>query len=196
MSIRSRSTIFTGIDSTPVLVARDTSLNKTTVRGLGDLTLGAAYVVAPEEFPVEVEFSGRVKFSTASENRLTSGKTDYSLGADVSFPLGKVVPFASVSYRVLGDVDSYALRDGPAASAGASYAINSGTFVLASYHYSQSATRFISDSHELFAGASTRLARTPFRVTAFATKGLSQGAADVAGGVSLSFGLGGRSDAQ
>ncbi|SEN62330.1 hypothetical protein SAMN05192583_3178 [Sphingomonas gellani] len=191
MRIRSRSTIFTGIDATPVLVAPNTSPIKRTADGFGDLTLGAAYTIAPEGAPVEVELSGRAKLNTATKSSgLSSGENDYALGADVSVPMGRVIPFASFTYRFLGDTATYRLRDGPAASAGASYSLGSDSFLLASYHYSRAATRFVGDAHELFAGASTRLARTPIRVTGFVTAGLSSGAADAAGGVALSYGFG------
>lgn len=188
MQIRSRSTIFTGIDATPVLVAPDTSSVKRTAEGFGDLTLGASYLIASESSPMEVELSGRAKLNTATErSRLSSGKKDYALGADVSVPLGKISPFVSISYRWLGDTVQYRLRDGPAASIGSSYALGPESFLLVSYHYSRSATRLVSDAHELFAGASTRIAKSPFRLTCFTTAGLSRGAAAVSGGVALSF---------
>ena len=48
MSIRSRGTIFTGIDSTPVIVAGDTGQRRVTNSGLGDLTLGVTYALAAD----------------------------------------------------------------------------------------------------------------------------------------------------
>jgi hypothetical protein len=188
--MRSRSTIFTGIDATPVLVAPNTSASKRTADGFGDLTLGAAYTIAPAGSPVEVELSGRAKLNTATKGSgLSSGKNDYAVGADLSVPMGRVTPFASFTYRFLGDTTIYQLRDGPAASAGISYSFGSDSFLLASYHYSRAATAFVTDAHELFAGASTRLARTPIRVTGFVTKGVSNGAADASAGLALSYGL-------
>jgi hypothetical protein len=190
MRIRSRSTIFTGVDSTPVLVAPNTSPVARTARGFGDLTVGAAYTIASASSPVEIELSGRVKINTATEqSRLSSGENDYAAGADVSMPIGRVTPFASVSYRILGDNALYRLRDGPAASAGASYALGSNSFVLTSYHYSRAASGLVEDAHELFAGASTKIAGSPLRLTGFATAGLSRGAADASGGLALSVGL-------
>ncbi|WP_260600083.1 hypothetical protein [Sphingomonas endolithica] len=195
MRIRSRSKIFTGIDATPVLVAPNTSLVKKTTDGFGDLTLGASYTVADKALPVEVELSGRAKINTAVESSgLSSGANDYALGADVSAPLGSVTPFASFSYRFLGNTSAYRLRDGPAASAGASYALGSQSFVLVSYHYSRAATRLVDDSHELFAGATTRIGRSPLRLTGFTTAGLSRGAAAASAGVAVSFGLMRRDD--
>lgn len=190
MQIRSRSMIFTGVDSTPVLVATDTAATRRTSDGFGDLTLGAAYTIAPRGAPLEIELSGRAKINTATTgSRLSSGRNDYAAGIDVSVPIGKVIPFASFSYRFLGDTAAYDLRDGPAASAGTSYALGTGTFLLASYHYSRAATALVRDAHELFAGASTRITGTPLRVTGFTTAGLSRGAADYSAGLALSLGV-------
>lgn len=193
MRIESRSTIFTGIDATPILVAPNTSLARRTAKGFGDLTLGASYTIASDSSPIEIELSGRAKINTASDHSgLSSGKNDYALGTDISLPIGKITPFVSFSYRFLGDTAVYDLRDGPAASAGASYALSSDSFLLASYHYSRAATRLVDDAHELFAGASTRIPGSPLRLTGFATAGLSRGAAAASAGLALSASLGHR----
>lgn len=193
MRILSRSTIFTGIDATPVLVAANTSASRRTTDGFGDLTLGAAYTIAPASSPIELELSGRAKLNTASKRSgLSSGENDYAVGADLSVPLGKLAPFTSFTYRFLGDTAIYTLRDGPAASAGASYALGPDAFLLASYHYARAATRQVADAHELFAGASARISGTPMRLTGFATAGLSHGAAGASVGIAISAGLGPR----
>ncbi len=190
MRIESRSTIFTGIDATPVLVDTDTSPDRRTAQGLGDLTVGASYTFASSASPVEVELSGRAKINTATQSSgLSSGKNDYAVGVDWSVPLGRITPFASFTYRFLGNTEAYTLRNGSAMSGGASYAVSSDTFVLASYHYARSATTLVDDAHELFAGASTRIARSPLRLTGFATAGLSRGAADLSAGLAVSMGL-------
>jgi hypothetical protein len=190
MHIRSRSTIFTGIDSTPVLVAPNTSLEKMSADGFGDLTIGTAYTVTSESSAIELELSGRAKINTASKGSgLSSGRRDYSAGADISFPNGSMTPFASFTYRLLGDTADYKLRDGPSSSVGASFALGSESFLLASYHYSRAATRLVTDAHELFAGASARIAGSPLRLTGFATAGLSRGAAATSAGLALSVGV-------
>ncbi|WP_242154755.1 hypothetical protein [Sphingomonas sp. BAUL-RG-20F-R05-02] len=190
MRIQSRSTVFTGIDATPVLVAPNTASRRKVYSGLGDLTLGGSFTFIPKDSNVELQFSGRAKLSTASKiSGLSSGENDYSLGADISVPVGKVTPFASFSYRFLGDTTTYVLRNGPAASAGASYALSNKSFLLLSYHYSLSATRLVSNSHEVFVGASTKVRGSPLRLTGYATAGLSSGAAAASGGLALSIDL-------
>jgi hypothetical protein len=187
MRIRSNATFFTGIDSTPVLVAPRSPRGRATARGFGDLTLGTSYSFAPGGGGTELEVSGRVKLDTASQNTmLSSGERDYALGLQAIHPIGRFAPFASVTYRILGDTRDYQLHDGFAASAGSSFSIGSRGLLLASYHYARAATNLVADSHELFGGASIGLGDSRFRLTAFATAGLSRGAAAASSGAALS----------
>lgn len=187
MRIRSNATIFTGIDSTPVLVATDKPSRRRTTRGFGDLTLGVAYSLTPAGSDVELELSGRVKLETATRSSgLSSGEKDYALGVQVTKPVGRLGPFVSATYRSLGDPAAFKLRDGFAGSVGSSVLVGERTFLLASYHYAEAATRLVRDAHELFLGGSMPVARTRLRITAFGTTGLSRGAADLSVGASLS----------
>ncbi|MBB4153984.1 hypothetical protein GGQ80_001890 [Sphingomonas jinjuensis] len=187
MRIESNATFFTGIDSTPVLISPRAAGGRSTARGFGDLTLGTSYSFAPGGGGTELEVSGRVKLDTASRNSLlSSGERDYALGLQAIHPIGRFAPFASVTYRMLGDIRDYQLRDGFAASAGSSMSVGSRGLLLASYHYARAATNLVEDSHELFGGASIGLADSRFRLTAFATAGLSRGAAAVSSGAALS----------
>jgi hypothetical protein len=186
MRIRSNGTVFTGIDSTPVIVARGTG-RRLVHEGVGDLTLGASYALPSMAANTEIELSGRVKVPTASRSSaLSSGKTDFSFGAQATHVVGKIAPFASVTYRVFGDTERLRLRNGIAASAGSSLALDDQTILLISYHYAQKASVLISDSHELFAGASRGIADNKLRLSGYVTAGLSRGAAAGAGGVSIS----------
>lgn len=189
MQIRSNGTIFTGIDSTPVVVAPGTG-RRVKNEGLGDLTLGAAYTTPQPVVGFEIELSGRVKIPTATrESGLSSRKADYSVGVQATKPLGILAPFVTATYRVLGDPRGYRLRDGFAASAGSSLILSRNTVLLASYHYAQAASRLVRDAHELFVGGSREIVGTRLRLTGYATAGLSNGAASKSGGLSLSWSL-------
>ncbi|HEU0066391.1 MAG TPA: hypothetical protein VFQ57_04030 [Sphingomonas sp.] len=189
MRIRTAGTVFTGIDATPIIVAPGTGTPRRTFRGLGDVTLGASYSVTPTD-ATEIEFSGRVKLNTATQRSgLSSGETDYSLGVQATQTVGRFAPFISATYRMLGDSPQWRLRNGLAGSVGSSMTVGERGVLLASYHYAQSATRLIDDSHEVFLGASTRLPSTRLRLTGFATAGLSSGAASASGGLALGFAL-------
>lgn len=186
LRVRGRGLIFSGIDATPLIVSGGTPGPKLTNEGIGDLTVGAAYTLPHGAGRPEVELSGRVKFPTARRSdQLSTGKKDYSAGVQVTQAVGRFGPFVSASYRHFGDPATIALRSGFAASAGSSLSVGERSVVLVSYHYARAATRLVRDSHELFAGASTRIADTGLRGTIFSTAGLSSGAAATSGGVSL-----------
>jgi hypothetical protein len=188
LSIRSRGVIFSGIDSTPVIASGGTPGRKRTSDGLGDITFGAAYTVESDGTRPEIEFSGRVKVPSATKaSGLSTGKTDYSAGVQVTRLIGRVAPFVSGTYRIFGDPSSIDLRDGFAGSTGAAVMLSERSTALFSYHYARGASRLVRDSHELFAGASGRLGGSNLRLTSFLTKGLSSGAASVSGGLSLSL---------
>lgn len=187
LRIRGRGLIFSGIDATPLIVSGGTPGPKATNSGVGDLTLGAAYTLPIGSGP-EIEVSGRVKLPTARESRqISTGKTDYSVGVQITQPIGRIAPFVSATYRAFGDPATIDLRNGFAASAGTSIGIGDRSIALLSYHYARAATRLVRDSHELFAGASTRFANTALRGSLFATAGVSSGAAAASGGLSLAI---------
>lgn len=190
MRIESDGLLFTGIDGTPLVVApRTPSLNRVR-KGLGDVTLGAAYTIPSENTAgFDVELQGRVKLPTASRSSgLSTRKTDWLVGAEVSRTYGAVTPFVSASYRFFGDMDGWDLRNGIAASAGATVAIGSNT-LIGSYDYARRASRFVGDSHELFAGFSGPILRNRVRWTVYGTAGLSRGAPDAGAGLSLAIGI-------
>jgi hypothetical protein len=155
------------------------------------MTLGASYTLPPAPGGIEVELSGRVKLPTATKaSGLSTGKADFSGAIQLTKLVGRFAPFASVTYRILGDPTGLNLLNGFAASAGTSYIISNNTVLLSSYHYARAASRLVRDSHELFAGASTRLPGSRLRLTGFVTHGLSDGAATTSGGLSVAVAFG------
>lgn len=191
MHIRSDGSIFTGIGGTPLYTAPTVSPSQRVRSGIGDLTLGAAYLLPQDSgLGFDLEVSGSVKLPTASKaSQLSTGKTDYSAGVTVSKTYGRLTPSVSATYRWFGDTPTWDFQNGFELSAGASYAVTDRTVVLAHYVYTKAATNLIADSHELLAGVSVPLAGDRLRLTGFASKGLSKGAADVSGGLSLSWRL-------
>lgn len=188
MRIDSAGALFTGIEGTPFVVAPGALSHKTVREGLGDLTLGASYLF-PYANPlgIDVELTGRVKLPTASrESGLSTGKTDYTLGGEVSRTFSRFSPFASLTYRNFGDTNQWRLKDGFATSIGTSYLFNKSFIAVVSYEYAQRASAFIRDDHEIVTSASYKLPHCPFRVTGYTAYGLSAGAAAFSGGLSLS----------
>ena len=191
MRIRSEGTFFTGIGGTPIFVAPGVPTLDSVREGVGDLTLGAAYLLpGGRARGFDLEISGRAKVPTASaSSQLSTGKADYSAGAAVSKTMGRLTPSVGAAYRIFGDTQTWNFRDGFQINAGATYALTNRTVLLASYEYGQAATHLIDDSHQVVVGASAPIGSSKLRITGFVSKGLSQGAADVSGGASLSFTL-------
>lgn len=191
MRIRSDGTIFTGIGGTPLLVAPSVTSGNRVRDGIGDLTLGAAWLVPKSAgLGFDLELLGRVKLPVASKSsQLSTGKADYSAGAVVSKTFGRLTPSVSATYRWFGDTRTWNFRNGFELNAGASYAVSDRSVVLVNFDYARAATPLIDDSHEIVAAFSTPIAGDRLRLTAYAGKGLSNGAADVSGGLSLSLRL-------
>ncbi len=194
MRIDTAGAFFTGIDGTPLVVAPSTSttpVHKVVHDGVGDLTLGASYLV-PYANPlgIDLELTGRVKLPTASrESGLSTGKTDYSLGGEVSKTIAKFGPFASITYRSFGDTAQWKLKDGVATSLGTTYLISNNLIAVVSYDYAQRTSAFIRDDHEVVTSASYSIPNTRLRLSAYTSYGLSTGAAAFSGGLSLSVKL-------
>lgn len=166
----------------------DPNAPRTTRSGLGDLTLGAAYMIPEDKLGFGLDLSARVKLPTASRRKgLGTGKTDVTVGAELSKTFGTVTPFASVGYRMPGDPDGIDLRNAWTASAGASVGMGK-SVLIASYDYRQATSRLADDSHELFGAFSTPVSDA-LNFTFYGSAGLSDGAPDygVGGMITVRF---------
>ena len=179
--------VFLGIGATPLIVRPETTSVRRVNEGVGDLTLNASYLTPGlPALGLDIELLGGVKIPTASSaSRVSTGKSDFSLGSELSRPIGRIVPFVSVIYRDFGSSSRLPLRDGIASSVGASYVVSDQIVVNASYDYARSASHFVSDAHEIVASASYRFPHYNIRLSSYASAGLSQGAPAISGGLSL-----------
>lgn len=151
--------------------------------GIGDLSLGATYTILAESMGgLELALGGRVKLPTSPERQqLSTGETDYSVSADLSYAIGTIVPFVNVGYRFLGDPKGVDLRNGPTASVGSSVQLGQ-SVLIASYDYARAANRATDDSHELFGGLSAPIS-TRLNLTGYGVVGLSDGSPDFGVGI-------------
>lgn len=154
--------------------------------GLGDLSLGATYTIPAETFGgFELGLGGRVKLPTSSQRKgLSTGETDFSFSADLSYTAGAVTPFVNLGYRFLGDPEAISLRNGPTASVGASVLLGGSSVLIASYDYARASSNLAEDSHELFGGISAPLS-SRLNLTGYGILGLSEGSPDVGVGLLL-----------
>jgi hypothetical protein len=152
-----------------------------TKSGFGDISLGAS-ISYELFFGGEMDLGGRVKLPT-SKDGLSTGERDYVASADFSYPIGKVVPFVNVGYRIFGDPEGTDLKNGPTISAGSSFDLGKAT-LIASYDWSRAVTEGAEDSKEIFAGLSVP-AGDRLSLTGYGTAGLSKGSADYGVGLLL-----------
>jgi hypothetical protein len=153
--------------------------------GLGDVVASATYVLYPSnELPV-FELTGKVKFPTADEDEgLGTGEYDFTVELDASKAFGRLTPFATLGYRFLGDPPGADLDDVLFASLGLGVEVSPRFDAGLVYDWSQTASGGVEDAHELVPYLVWKLAER-VRLNAYGIAGLSEGAADWGGGLSL-----------
>lgn len=182
VTIRSPGVVFSGLDGTPIVMLPDAGGPSRRYSDLGDATLSAGYAfVLPSDFRLTA--TGRVKVPFQGRTSVSTGKTDWLVGAEVSKAFGPVTPFASVSYRVFGDTSVWNIRDGIATSVGASVPLGGGA-VAVSYDHARSTSRFVNDVHEIVAAYDAPVS-SRFRISVFGSAGLSSGAPSAGAGLRL-----------
>jgi hypothetical protein len=169
-------------DGGPIVI--DPNAPRVTRDGIGDLTLGANYAIPEEKLGFGLDLGGRVKLPVA-ETDLGTGKTDFSVSAEVSKTFGTVTPFVQGGYRWMGDPATIDLNNVFFASAGASVALGK-SVLLVSYDYRQATTNLIDDSQELFGAFSAPLGKR-LNFTLYGSAGLSEGAPDYGAGAMLTL---------
>lgn len=155
--------------------------------GVGDLSLAATGTL-PSSMTGNflVDFTGRVKFPTSAESKhLGTGKTDYAISTDISYPMGAWAPFVTVGYRIPGDTEGLNLRNSVSASVGTSLAVDKTVFI-ASYDYYESSSPLAADSHDLFGAVSAPLTDR-VNWTFYGIAGLSDGSPDYEAGLLFTF---------
>lgn len=105
-----------------VFVSAPGSTETTTRSGIGDLNLGAAYLVLRQSGAMPaLELGGSVKLPTAPAT-IGTRRTDYAASANLYKTLApRLMLFGSVGYSWLGSPALYRLEDGVTASAGLNY---------------------------------------------------------------------------
>ena len=193
ISITSAGDVVGGTDAPVVTKKKKTKttggvVDRTTESGLGDIvgSVGYAVLAGGDNTPL-VELTGKVKFPTASESKsLGTGEFDYTAQVDFSQDFGKVTPFATLGYRIMGDPAGTDLDNIFLASAGAVYAFNDHVSAGAALDYRQATTSSADDSVAFSSyvswGLSDHLA-LDFHVMF----GLSDGSPDSGGGLQLTI---------
>ena len=191
MRIDSPGAVFTGIEGAPIIADPAATASHKVRQGLGDLTLGASYLMPASLTPgFDADLLFRVKAPTATtSSHLSTGSADYAFGGTLTKTVGRFSPLVTAFYRVFGNAPMFPLKDGVLTSVGSIYSVSPGVTALVTYDYAQRASRFISDAHQLSASLSSVIPNTPVRLTSFVSGGLSRGAPAISAGLSLSLRL-------
>jgi hypothetical protein len=108
-----------------------------TESGPGDIVTSIFYTALSESRPpFGLDVGAKVKFGTAERDKgLGTGKTDYSVQADLFKPLGAITAFGSLGYRWYGDPPGINFRNVPYYALGAAYRVSKETTAGAVYDY-------------------------------------------------------------
>jgi hypothetical protein len=152
----------------------------TTESGLGDIILAATYMVDPwSEAAPSLDLTCKAKLPTADEDKqLGTGEPDYSLQVDLSKNVGAWTPFLTLGYQFMGSSDELALDNRVYGSLGVSAKASKTLTIGTVYDYRQAAKDSSDDSHEVGLFGTWRVS-PQWRVSAYGSVGLSDGAPDL-----------------
>ncbi len=169
------------------IVLPQTTTQRTSAEGLGDVVAAATYPLINGVSGWFVDATAKVKFGTASAQKgLGTGENDYGVQLDFTKVLGAFSPLASVGYRVMGSSEQLQLRNVWGFSAGAAYRIESGFSTGAYYDFRQAAAQGSAPLRELTAYVLKRLGEH-WRVQLYLTHGFSDGSPDWGGGLNAGY---------
>ncbi len=176
-----------GVLGTPLLSQPSAQSREVTRKGLGDLVLQGGYSLPLGTLNAYI--AGNVKLPTASRDKaLGTGEVDYGVSGHVSRRFGRTVPFASVSYTIVGEPEGFDVRNTLAGGVGSHFLIGEKSAVTVSYNYEQSATTTIADHQTVGLGLETDVS-TGLRLGLDARAGLSSDAPDARVGVRVGLGF-------
>lgn len=108
------------------IITGTTSTRRTRESGLGDIVVGTTYsALQLNEQKLYIDLGLKVKLPTASESKgLGTGKSDYTITADLYKTLDRLTLLSTVGYKVLGDPSGVSLNNVWFTSIGAVYKLN------------------------------------------------------------------------
>jgi hypothetical protein len=179
-----------GLLGLPIIVDPTRPSTRTVREGIGDARVGAAYTIPRESLGgVALSLSGQVKIPTASRAKgLGTGEADYSVGAEVSTRIGRVVPFGAIGYTMPGDPKDYRLRNSVSARAGAVLGLSGRTEAQVSYDYARSVSALVPDEQQITTGLNSAISKR-VSIGLQGSAGLSDGSPDVAAGLRIGLKL-------
>ncbi|HVC48839.1 MAG TPA: hypothetical protein VND43_01555, partial [Burkholderiales bacterium] len=105
--------------------ARGVGNSSQSAQGLGDIVTEATYHFTPLPDDISVDWTGRIKFGTASQDKgLGTGENDYSTEVDVYKGYGRTTLFGGVGYSLLGSSQYIKLNNVANVTFGALYQLD------------------------------------------------------------------------
>jgi outer membrane putative beta-barrel porin/alpha-amylase len=159
----------------------------TTRSGLGDISMGAAWLLHQDtqSFP-GIELAGAVKLPTASLE-LGTGKFDYSIQANLAHWISpSVLLFGALGYQWLGDFRGFILKDGVTAQGGVNVRTGEALNIGLSAYYRQPYYQTLSDQFSVSPYALWSFA-SHWRVSGYGLVGFTNASPRIGGGVRLIY---------
>jgi hypothetical protein len=159
----------------------------TTRSGLGDVNLGAAWVLHQDDQSLPgIELAGGIKLPTASA-ALGTQKFDYTIQANLNHSLSQTVMlFGSLGYQWLSDFRGFHLEDGVTATGGVNFKASDATSIGISANFRQTYYRTLDDQFTLTPYALWTFA-PHWRVSGYGIAGFTNSSPDLGGGLRLIF---------
>lgn len=157
----------------------DGAATRSTKDGVGDIVASLTYGL-PRQTASQplIEFTGKIKIPTASEkDGLGTGAFDYTFQVDASTTYGRVTPFGTLGYRIVGDPDGVRLDNIFLFSAGAGYELSRRSSLGMIFDYRQAAADGADDAVELTPYVAWK-ASDRWALNAYLVFGLTDGSPD------------------
>ncbi len=159
---------------------------KATESGLGDIVGSAGYNLldGTQGGGLLLDVVGKVKFPTADDPCLGTGKTDYSIQFDAAKSFGGVTGFGTLGWKKFGDPSGTNFRDPVFVTVGAAYRLAPATSLGVSYDWRQRLRANRDNMSEMTVFMSQRLDPT-WRLQLYAVGGFTDASPDWGGGLTI-----------
>lgn len=152
--------------------------------GLGDINVGAAYLVSADADTPALEVEGFAKLPTA-ETGLGTGKVDYVAQANLYHALTpQFTVFGSIGYQWLSDFSTFDLKNGVVASAGLNLKVSDDTSIGFSANFRQESFDSRGDTQTLSPYVMWNFVEH-WRLTGYGTVGTGDASPNFGGGMRL-----------
>jgi hypothetical protein len=156
--------------------------------GIGDVSLSATYALEGlYAYGLYVDLTARIKAPAASfQKGLGTGEWDEALQVDAAKAFGKLMPFATLGYRVTGQPKGFALRNVLYGTVGVQYGWNDWLTTGVYYDVRQAAIKTAVAPQEGTAYVNLRLA-DDWSINLYGMTGFSRNSPSAGGGLVLSY---------